>query len=208
MGILAIMAVGLTLAAALLALRAKTNNQAMSSPDCDPALCAPSQCKVGFHAELLHGGCCPSCVPDGEQFAEIDPCARAHCAACPQGTRPEAVPGQCCPRCVDSDREACEQGRARYEARRVELETKLRGCVADQDCTVASFGDACQASCPLALNKHSLGSVVANLREEASVHCEKCAPAPFECQHLDVKTARCVSGRCELAAPISVAVPH
>jgi hypothetical protein len=66
---------------------------------------------------------------------------------------------------------------------------------------VASFTDACRASCSLPLNKLRLGSVVAHLREEAAVHCDRCAPEGFECPPLDVTDASCVRGRCEFGTP-------
>jgi hypothetical protein len=69
---------------------------------------------------------------------------------------------------------------ATVNARWSEFELQLRGCQADDDCSYASIGDACRASCPLALNKHQLASVVSRLRDEAARYCEACAP-PFDC---------------------------
>lgn len=126
-----------------------------------------------------------------------NPCASQRCAPCPTGMRPETAPDECCPRCVSADQKACDGGRARYEDRYAELEAELRACTTDDDCMVASFSDACRASCPLPLNKQGLGSVVAKLSEAASVHCKDCAPQHFECPRLATDTARCVAGRCE-----------
>lgn len=127
-----------------------------------------------------------------------NPCDR--CAECPAGMRPETVEGECCPRCVAADQQACERGKARYEDRYAQLEAELRACSVDDDCMVASFSDACRASCPLPLNKQNIGSVVARLQEAAAVHCQACAPERFECPRLATNAARCVGGRCEFAA--------
>ena len=200
----------LTAAAALgavLLLRSGSGKQAIPAQRCDPSSCAPVACDPGFHAKVSPDACCPQCVPDAERDPEPpapapkDPCARQRCSPCPTGMRPEKVEGECCPRCVAADQKACEQGRNRYEDRYAEFEAKLRGCASDDECMVASFGDACRASCPLPLNKAGLGSVVSELREAAALHCQDCAPEPFECPRLNADSARCVSGRCEFVLP-------
>lgn len=133
--------------------------------------------------------------------ASTDRCARERCEPCPTGMRPEEAPGECCPRCVAADQKACDGGRQRYEDRYAELEAELRGCASDDDCTVASFSDACRASCPLPLNKTALGAVVAKLSEAAALNCQACAPQPFACPRQPSDTARCVGGRCEFGLP-------
>ena len=94
-----------------------------------------------------------------------------------------------------------ETRQAQYDARRTVLEAELRGCRVDDDCMVASFGDACSASCPTPLNKQKLGSVVSHLREEAEVYCERCQIPTFECQYPDATAAKCLKGRCEFNVP-------
>lgn len=123
------------------------------------------------------------------------------CEACPEGTRARPTPARCCPECVPVDEEACREGQAAYAARRAELEEELRSCKTDDDCMLASFGDACTASCPQALNKESIGPVASRLREEAAVHCELCFPPQLSCPPLPTKEVVCAAGRCELARP-------
>lgn len=137
----------------------------------------------------------------------VDPCARERCAECPAGMRPEAVEDECCPRCVAADQKACERGRDRYQDRYAELEAELRACSADADCMVASFSDACRASCPLPVNKQGLGSVVPKLQEAAAAQCGECAPQEFECPRRATDSARCVGGRCEFAAQAATPAP-
>lgn len=140
-------------------------------------------------------------TPEARPPTPTDPCARQRCEPCPTGMRPEEAPGECCPRCVAADEKACDLGRQRYEDRYAELEVELRGCASDDDCTVASFSDACRASCPLPLNKTQLGAVVAKLSEAAALNCQECAPQSFTCPRQATDTARCVGGRCEFAVP-------
>ena len=83
----------------------------------------------------------------------------------------------------------------------ISLTAIVTSCASDDDCTVASFSDACRASCPLPLNKAGLGSVVSKLREAADQNCQECAPEPFTCPRQATDTARCVGGRCEFALP-------
>lgn len=135
--------------------------------------------------------------PPSRVLKADNPCTRERCAPCPTDKRPEIVPGECCPRCVSADQTACERGRDRYQHSYTELEAELRACTTDDDCMVASFGDACRASCPLPLNKQALGAVVPKLRQAASVRCKDCAPQQFECPRIATDSAQCVGGRCE-----------
>ena len=199
LGLLGFMSAALVLGVAVLMLRGGIAKRAVATPACASSTCPPLRCQPGFHAEIVAKACCPSCTPDPQRLAAPDRCAGEPCATCPSGSRAETVEGQCCPSCVHANEDACAQGRARYEARRSVLEGELRACTADDDCMVASFDDACRASCPLPLNKRRLGTVIANLREEASLYCELCAPERFDCPNLDPSGSRCVRGRCEFA---------
>ena len=207
----------MTVAAALciaLYLRGGTGKQRIvPAPRCDVSACPPLNCAAGLQSKVIPGECCPSCVAVAEHVAEPiadqraqppkleNPCARQRCEPCPKGMRPEAAEGECCPRCIAANVEACERGRHRYEARSAELEAELRSCASDDDCMVASFGDACRANCPTPLNKVALGSVVSQLQAAAAEHCQECAPQPFECPRRNTDSARCVGGRCEFALP-------
>ena len=198
--LLGVVAVAATLAASLFAFRQESPKAGALKSDCDPNRCPPTRCTAGFHSELGPDGCCLRCVESPRHEGRADPCAHERCSACPEGTQPQEAEGQCCPRCVSTDPEACERGRARYDLRRAELEAELRGCVESNDCMVASFADACQANCSMPLNKLRLGTVVANLREEAAVYCDKCAPESFACPDFDPRPPTCVRGRCEFGA--------
>jgi hypothetical protein len=132
-------------------------------------------------------------------------CDQAACSACPEKTRPESVEGECCPRCVALDQSACDFGQARYGVLRREAEIELRSCKLDQDCIVASFGDACRASCPTPLNREKLGPVAASLSEQAEGLCQHCAPAAYQCEYQASMVAHCVNNRCEVLPPVVAA---
>jgi hypothetical protein len=170
---------------------------AKASP-CDRSPCKNAQCGAGFQPQASVDGCCTICVAQAPHTAPSGGCADARCPACPAGTREQPIADQCCPTCIAADGEACKRGLSQYDTRRAQLEDELRACKSSEDCTVASFSDACRASCPLALNRELLGSVVSRLREEASVYCEACAAPPFECTEETSTKAVCTKGRCEL----------
>lgn len=168
-----------------------------ASAACAPSSCAQLKCASGTHPRVDADRCCRECEPNLPIVPGHDRCAREKCAACPGGTRSEPVEGQCCPTCVQLNEEACKTGKALYDSRRAALDAELKSCSADDDCIVASFGDACSASCPVALNKREIGSVVGRLREEADVYCASCETPVFECPYPDATAARCAKGRCE-----------
>lgn len=145
-----------------------------------------------------YGSLAPHVVP-------IAHCDQAACASCPETTRPEPTEGECCPRCVALDQSACDLGQARYATLRREAEIELRRCKLDQDCIVASFGDACRASCPTPINREKLGPVAASLSEQAAGLCQQCAPAPYQCEYQASMVAHCVNDRCEVLPPVVAA---
>ena len=194
-------AVAMLLAAALgawLLVRNQRQTASVHEAACDRSSCPKVECAPGSRTKLGADGCCLECVAAAREPMNPESCAHIRCAPCAPGTREQVVAGQCCPSCVGVDDQACKKGKAAYEARWSELELQLRGCQADDDCSYASIGDACRASCPLALNKHQLAPVVSRLRDEAARYCEACAPPAFACPHHDVTGVACLNGRCEL----------
>jgi hypothetical protein len=168
-----------------------------ASAKCLPMSCHTLKCAVGTHPRMDADLCCRECEPNAPTLAINERCAQEKCNPCAEGTRAEPIEGQCCPRCVPLQDEACKKGKALYDARRSALEPELRACSADDDCMVASFGDACSASCPMPLNKQGLGPVVSLLREEADVYCNACPTPMFACQYPDATEASCLKGRCQ-----------
>lgn len=69
---------------------------------------------------------------------------------------------------------------------------------------MASFGDACRASCPTPINREKLGLVASTLSEQAQRLCSQCAPAVFQCEYQASMDTRCVASRCEASAPAPV----
>lgn len=205
-GIALLACVALAAAFALLT-RDKTDRSA-GLDVCDPRAdgfqgsCKELDCEPGFEAERAAGECCPQCVPKPKSKASVaqNPCQDAVCTECAGGTRAQRTEGECCPKCIPLDDKSCEEGRRAYQALRSGLESDLRGCTSNEECTFASFTDSCQTTCPLPLNKHRLGEVVAELRRVATERCSSCAEAKFECPHLPSKEVACVSGRCEFKA--------
>lgn len=184
--------------------RARLDADSKTAATCSPLSCHTLKCAAGMHARVDSDLCCRECVPNPPSAAITaghDLCDREKCAPCGDLARAEPVEGECCPRCVPLDGAACKAGKALYDTRRTVLEAELRACNVDGDCMVASFGDACSASCPTPLNKQKLGPVVAHLREEAEVYCEKCPTPAFACQYPDATEAKCSNGRCEFNGP-------
>lgn len=184
--------------------RGASLRSAAEASACPPLSCHTLKCSPGMHPRVDSDLCCRECVPNPPSpplVTGAERCAQEKCSPCGEDTRAEPIEGECCPRCVPLDGAACKAGRALYDARRTLLEAELRACHVDDDCMVASFGDACSASCPTPLNKQKLGSVVSHLREEAEVYCERCPTPAFACQYPDATTAKCLKGRCEFDVP-------